>query len=173
VISALLLAGVLDPNCFPRHQSHAHAVLPGGYHYHAHWYHAPPQPICRDPWPADQLEDIPLHEPPHSPVSAPPGGGDLGRVPFVIWPGYLPNPASKQPPATGAVHQPRGAVTPTAQVNPTEIVSVPEPQPLGLLVLGLAALGVSARRRGAIQGLPAPPRVSGRLPSPLTPPCST
>jgi len=46
VISALLLAGVFDPNCLPRHHTR-----PREFAYHAHHYHAPPPPARREPWP--------------------------------------------------------------------------------------------------------------------------
>jgi PEP-CTERM motif-containing protein len=44
VTSALLLAGVLDPNCLPRHHTR-----PREFAYHSHYYHAPPPPDTHEP----------------------------------------------------------------------------------------------------------------------------
>ena len=70
--SALLLAGVLDPNCLPRHHTR-----PREFAYHSHYYHAPPPPACREPWPDPDLRDVKvteLHEPHGDPsVRAEPG----------------------------------------------------------------------------------------------------
>jgi hypothetical protein len=112
VISALLLAGVLDPNCVPRH-------------------HAPPQPACRDPWPDPDLQDIKVADLPYSPVAA--ASPDLGHLPSVIWPGYVPN---------AVAHEPHGGVGVRA------VVSVPEPSMLGLFAFSIAVLFALRRCSG-------------------------
>jgi hypothetical protein len=136
VISALLLAGVLDPNCVPRH----HAP-PRAFAYHAHYYHAPPQPACRDPWPDPDLQDIKVADLPYSPVPA--ASPDLGHLPSVIWPGYVPNPAA---------HEPHGGVGVRA------VVSVPEPSMLGLFAFSIAVLFAlrrcCGRRSHSVQSRP-------------------
>ncbi len=129
MISALILAGVLDPNCIPRHALHTRAFA-----YHAHYYHPPSQPACREPWPDPNLEELHVSELPHSVVAGDPP--DLGRIPAVIWPGYVPNPPPPKP-----AHQPEeGPGTRPA-------VSVPEPSTPALFALGLAALAALGRRR--------------------------
>lgn len=126
VISALLLAGLLDPNCVPRHHAH-----PPAFPYHAHYYHAPPQPACRDPWPDPHLQDITVADLPYSPVPA--NSPDLGHLPTVIWPGYVPNTPA---------HEPHGGVGVRA------VVSVPEPSTLGLFAFSIAVLFVLRRCSG-------------------------
>jgi hypothetical protein len=126
VISALLLAGVLDPNCVPRHHAN-----PRPFPYHAHYYHAPPQPACRDPWPDPQLQDITVADPPYSPVPA--ESSDLGHLPSVIWPGYVANPGAHER------HGGAGART---------VVSVPEPSTLGLFAFSIAVLFALRRYSG-------------------------
>jgi hypothetical protein len=126
VISALLLAGALDPNCVPRHHAH-----PRAFAYHAHYYHAPPQPACRDPWPDPNLQDIKVADLPYSPVPA--QSPDLGHLPSVIWPGYVPNPLA---------HVAHGGVGLRAAV------SVPEPSTLGLFAFSIAVLFALRRCSG-------------------------
>ena len=118
VITALLLAGMLDPNCVPRHRVHQRA-----FPYHAHYYHPPAQPACRDPWPEGHLQDIPLAELPRSPVPAEPP--DLGHSASVIWPGYATDPPA---------HAPHGGP------DDRTAVSVPEPSTFALLIFGIATL---------------------------------
>ena len=109
---------MLDPNCVPRHHVH-----PRAFPYHAHYYHPPPQPACRDPWPEAHLQDIPLTDLPRSPVPADPP--DLGHSASVIWPGYAPDPPA---------HGPHGGP------DDRTAVSVPEPSTLPLLIFGIATL---------------------------------
>ncbi len=132
VITALILAGVLDPNCIPRHAAHLRAF---SYTYHSHYYHAPLPPACRDPWPEVHLQELHLSERP--PADVPAGSADLGHSPAVVWPGYVPNPP---PPPAPRAHGPHGG--PGAR----PVVSVPEPSTLALWSLGLAALGALRRR---------------------------
>jgi hypothetical protein len=125
MMSALLLAAVLDPNCVPRHHPH-----PRAFAYHAHYYHAPPPPACREPWQDPHLRDIKVAELPYSPVPAEPL--DLAHSPSVIWLGYVQNPA----------HEPHGA--PGARAP----VSLPEPSTLGLFGVSAAALFALRQRSG-------------------------
>jgi hypothetical protein len=109
---------MLDPNCVPRHHVH-----PRAFPYHAHYYHPPAQPACRDPWPEGHLQDIPLTDLPRSPVPAEPH--DLGHSASVIWPGYAPDPPT---------HAPHGGP------DDRTVVSVPEPSAFALLIVGIATL---------------------------------
>jgi hypothetical protein len=109
---------MLDPNCVPRHHVH-----PRAFPYHAHYYHPPAQPACRDPWPEGHLQDIPLADLPRSPVPAEPP--DLGHSASVIWPGYAPDPPA---------HAPHGGP------DDRTAVSVPEPSIFALLIFGIATL---------------------------------
>ena len=118
VLTALLLAGMLDANCVPRHHVH-----PRAFPYHAHYYHPPAQPACRDPWPEARLQDIPLANLPRSPVPVDPP--DLGHSASVIWPGYTPDPPA---------HAPHGGP------DDSTVVSVPEPSTFALLLFGIATL---------------------------------
>ena len=138
MISALLLAAVLDPNCVPRHHAH-----PRAFAYHAHYYHAPPQPACRDPWPDPQLQDIKVTDLPYSPVPA--ESPDLGHLPSVIWPNYVPNPVA---------HEPHGA-------GVRAVVSVPEPSTLGLFAFSIAVL-FALRRCSGRRPQSVSPRPRGR-----------
>jgi len=143
LITALLLAGLLDPDCIPRRAHAAPASkskdisLAAAFAYprRSHLYQAPARPVCREPWPGDQLQDVPLSDLPRSPVPVPPRPLDLGHSPVVIWPGYVSN--GPQPIAHG-----RPAIRPPATV------SLSEPPSLTLLVLALAVwLGVHAASR--------------------------
>ena len=118
VLTALLLAGMLDANCVPRHHVHARA-----FPYHAHYYHPPAQPACRDPWPEARLQDIPLADLPRSPVPVDPP--DFGHSASVIWPGYVPDPPAQAP---------------RAGPDASTVVSVPEPSTFVLLIFGIATL---------------------------------
>ncbi len=109
---------MLDPNCVPRHHVH-----PRAFPYHAHYYHPPAQPACRDPWPEAHLQDIPFTDLPRSPVPAEPP--DLGHSASVVWPGYAPDPPA---------HAPHGGP------DDRTVVSVPEPSTFALLLLGIATL---------------------------------
>ena len=144
MITALLLAGMLDPNCVPRHHVH-----PRAFPYHAHYYHPPPQPACRDPWPEAHLQDIPLTDLPRSPVPADPP--DLGHSASVIWPGYAPDPPA---------HGPHGG--PDDRIA----VSVPEPSTLPLLIFGIATLfAVRLRSSGVLAAVAGLSQASTRRPS--------
>jgi hypothetical protein len=135
VISALLLAGVLDPNCLPRYQPR-----PREFAYHSHYYHARPPPACREPWPDPNLRDVKVTELPYSPVEQPDSGRppNLGHSLSVIWPGYAPNPPPMvpHPPA----HEPHGNPGVRAEPGVGTPVSVPEPSTLGLFAFGTVTL---------------------------------
>lgn len=136
MISALLLAGVLDPNCLPRHPTR-----PREFAYHSHYYHAPPPPACREPWPDPNLRDVRVTELPYSVVEPPDSARppDLGHSLSVIWPGYAPNP----PPVMAhpaPAHEPHGGPGVRAQPGVSAPVSVPEPATLGLFAFGMATL---------------------------------
>jgi hypothetical protein len=70
-------------------------------------------------------------DPPYSPVPA--ESPDLGHVPYVIWPGYVPNPRA---------HEPHGGAGVRA------VVSVPEPSTLGLFAFSIAVLFALRRYSG-------------------------
>jgi hypothetical protein len=129
MIAAFVLAGVLDPNCIPRHHAHQpraramEVAASAPYHYHSHYYHPPLQPACREPWPDLHLHEARAPDFPHSPVPAEPV--DLGHSPLVVWPGYVPNPP---------VRKPNGAPVSRPEVG------VPEPPMPLLLLLGIGAL---------------------------------
>jgi PEP-CTERM motif-containing protein len=134
VISALLLAGLLDPNCLPRYHTR-----PREFAYHSHYYHAPPPPACREPWPDPSLREVKVTELPYSAVEQPaPEPPNLGHSLSVIWPGYAPNPppAVAHPPPTHEPHGGPGVRAPGANAP----VSVPEPSTLALFAFGTVAL---------------------------------
>jgi len=130
MIAALVLAAMLDPNCLPRH--HAHRSRSQAFVYQPRYYHAPPPPACREPWPEAHLHDIGLRDLPYSPVSRQPP--DIGHSPAVIWPGFVPNPPVQQPHGGAPASRPP--------------VGVPEPATLGLFAVGAAALLVRRRPCG-------------------------
>ena len=146
MIAVLLLAGLMDPNCIPRRPQPPAASMSKdislaaafAYPRHAHFYHAPPRPVCRDPWPSEHLQEISIEDLPRSPVPAPPEEGmDLGHSPVVIWPGYVPNTPRATPHGHPVIEPPS--------------VSVPEPAPAALFVLALGALLVQPAGRSFVR----------------------
>jgi hypothetical protein len=154
VISALLLAGVLDPNCLPRYHTR-----PREFAYHSHYYHAPPPPACREPWPDPNLRDVKVTELPYSVVEPPDSTRppDLGHSLSVIWPGYAPNPPPVMLHPTPA-HEPHGGPGVRAQPGVRAPVSVPEPATLGLFAFGMATL-LALRQCSRRQSWAAPARL--------------
>jgi hypothetical protein len=148
VISALLLAGVLDPNCLPRHHTR-----PREFAYHSHYYHAPPPPACREPWPDPNLQDVKVTELPYSAVEQPDPARppNLGHSLSVIGPGYAPNPhpVVPHPPPT---HQPHGDPGVRAEPGVGTPVSVPEPSTLGQFAFGIAKPFALRQRSGRQSG---------------------